>query len=682
VTAARVDVVVIGNITIDDVVHASGETTMASPGGNTIHAAAAAKVWGVQVGLVARLGSDFPADVLDRLRAGGFDTDGLRLVEGPTVRNWVIYEHDGRRTWVYRTPAERRLEVAPKPEDVPNEWLSDAGHPPVVHVLAMPFDAAARIVEHVRARVTRAVITLDTHEAWYAGRDEVVRLARSVDVFMPSHEEVEAILGYDDPERGCAELLEEGVPAVVVKRGAEGTLVAVPGRSVVSIAPPDVPVVDATGAGDSFCGGFAAGLALGDSYPVAAQRGAATAGAAIGASGSLRLLRRAANAEQLFARYQEGLPPRLGSPTQEGESDDSDVMEREISTIPAVIRDRLELASQAAAIVDHLRKAGIQRLVVVGCGDSIFAGQAAVLALNRQSGLAARWEHALDFARYSVRYEPAGTAVVVVSFSGKTGRPIEAAVQARAFGHLVIALTGRSDGPLAQAADLILSAEIPTFGFSPGTSTYTAMLLTLLTLAKELAGEASPGLQRYASELERLPELAEQTLRLCNDPSLKVAGKLVGARMTTFLGGGPNEATAKFGAAKLFEGAQQVALSTNVEEWAHEQYFITRPGEPVIVVAPSGSSFDRAAEILAELDYIDATAVWVSDQPPPGPAVHLPLPIGVSEELTPVLAAIPMSQIGLHLMRLNGKRSYNFPSEAAAREHYDTIHRATIGEPA
>ena len=32
--------------------------------------------------------------------------------------------------------------------------------------------------------------------------------------------------------------------------------------------------------------------------------------------------------------------------------------------------------------------------------------------------------------------------------------------------------------------------------------------------------------------------------------------------MTTFLGGGPNEATARFGAAKLFEGAQQIALSS------------------------------------------------------------------------------------------------------------------------
>ncbi len=678
---AQPQLVVIGNATIDDVVHPFGETTMASPGGNTIHAAAAANVWGIRVGLVARFGADFPGDALDRLRGAGFDTGGLRAVDGPTVRNWVIYEHDGRRTWVYRTPPDRRIEMAPRPDDIPDGWMSADG-PAVVHVASMPFAAAVAIVARVRAHTVRTLITLDTHEEWDAQGGDLLELARRVDVFLPSHEELAAIVGYDDPPRGCAALVGQGVPAVVVKRGAAGTLVAVAGRPPVSVAAPQVAVVDETGAGDSFCGAFAAGLALGDSHETAAQRGAATAGAAIGASGSLRLLRRTANAKRLFDRYQEGLPPRLTSPTQDGESDDSDVMEREIRTIPAVIRDRLGLASQAADTLQRLREASIQRLILVGCGDSWFACEAAALALNRHSGMAARAEHALDFARYGVRYEPKGTAVIALSFSGSTGRTIEAAIQARAFGHLVIALTGKADGALAQAADVVLSAEIPTFGFSPGTSTYTAMLLTLLTLAKELAASPTAEVAGYAAQLERLPELAEETLGLCELPAAAVARKLVGARMTTFLGGGPNEPTAKFGAAKLFEGAQQIAVSTNVEEWAHEQYFITRPGEPVIVVAPSGSSLDRATEILSELQYIEALPVWVSDQPPPTPAVHLPLPGGVSEELSPVLAAIPMSQIGLHLMRLNGKRSYNFPDEEAAREHYETIHRATIGEPA
>jgi sugar/nucleoside kinase (ribokinase family)/fructoselysine-6-P-deglycase FrlB-like protein len=689
---AEHDVIVVGNLTVDDVVHPNGETTMASPGGNTIYAATGALIWGLSVGVVARVGADFPVAALDRLRDAGLDTGGLRPIEGPTIRNWVIYEHDGHRSWVYRTPPERRLEVAPSPEDIPTGWTDQKrDRPPVVHVAAMPFEAAAGIVGHLRAEGRRAIVTLDTHEAWSAGRDEVLALARRVDVFVPSHGELAAILGYDHPERACRELQAEGVPAVVVKCGEKGALVSAPGGPPVRIAPPNVAVLDATGAGDTFCGGLAAGIAVGESLAVAAQRGAATAGAALGASGSLRLLRRAGVAERLRSRYAQGKLPSATLLPEPGEQDDSVVMEREITTIPAVIRDRLELAGQAVTTVERLRESRIRHVVLVGCGDSSFACQAAALALNRYSGLQVRWEHALDFARYGVRYLASETAVIVVSFSGKTGRTIEAAHQARAFGHLVIALTGAPDSPIAKVADCVLSAEIPTFGFSPGTSTYTAMLVTLLTLAAELGANAAAGadgraspdaVSGYAKDLQRLPKLAEETLRLSEGPAYAAAERMTGARMITFLGAGPNEASAKFGAAKLFEGAQQIALATNVEEWAHEQYFITRPSEPVVLVAPSGASSDRAAEILSELNYIEAFPVFVGDQAPPLPALLLPVAAGIGEELSPVLASIPLSQIGLHLMRLNGKRSYNFPDDEARREHYDTIHRVTIGDPA
>ena len=77
----------------------------------------------------------------------------------------------------------------------------------------------------------------------------------------------------------------------------------------------------------------------------------------------------------------------------------------------------------------------------------------------------------------------------------------------------------------------------------------------------------------------------------------------------TFLGAGPNEATARFGAAKLFEGPQRLAVSTNLEEWAHEEYFVTRPGDPVVLVNPSGAGHDRGLEILSELRFVGATPV-------------------------------------------------------------------------
>jgi glucosamine 6-phosphate synthetase-like amidotransferase/phosphosugar isomerase protein len=229
-------------------------------------------------------------------------------------------------------------------------------------------------------------------------------------------------------------------------------------------------------------------------------------------------------------------------------------------------------------------------------------------------------------------------------------------------------------------ADRILPLEVPTLGFSPGTSTYTGMLCTLIELARRTPRDGTGDALRDACE--QLAGQAAKTLDGCHDAAAEIAARLVSGRFVTFLGAGPNEATARFGAAKLFEGSQQIAVATNVEEWAHEEYFITRPNDPVVIVAPTGAARDRAWEILSELEFIGADAVVVSDVEPPGRAGFLRLAAGAPEELSPVLAALPLAQLGFQLARLAGKRSYNFPSDQAKDEHYATIHRATLGEPA
>ena len=125
------------------------------------------------------------------------------------------------------------------------------------------------------------------------------------------------------------------------------------------------------------------------------------------------------------------------------------------------------------------------------------------------------------------------------------------------------------------------------------------------------------------------------------------------------------------------------ATVTNLEEWAHGEYFVTGADDAVVVVAPTGASFDRAAEILSELDFIKADSVLVSDAvPTKRPGTLIPLAPGLPEEFSPVLAALPLSLLAYHLTQARGQKSFEFPNREAAREHYETIHRATVGEPA
>lgn len=361
-------------------------------------------------------------------------------------------------------------------------------------------------------------------------------------------------------------------------------------------------------------------------------------------------------------------------------------MRREIFTIPDVVSNVLADADgHITALAKRLAAHGVRHLWLTGCGDSAFAGVACELAFQLHAGLTAHPVHALDLARYRVRALPEGSAVIAISFSGKVGRTIEAAIQARGAGHHVVALTNATSGPLAMASDEMLPLDVPTLGSSPGTSTYVAMVCTLLRLAAalgDLRGKASD----LTSKLAGLPGQVEATLRDSADGCADAAGALLSAGWIAFLGAGPNEATARFGAAKLFEGSQRLGVATSLEEWAHEQYFVTSPGDPVVLLNPSGAGHDRGEEILAELRFMGARPVVISDQKPRGtPAsgeLHVPLAPGVDEEVSPVTACLPAALIGFHVARLAGRQSYNFSGEAAKAEHYDTIHRATIGEPA
>jgi glucosamine--fructose-6-phosphate aminotransferase (isomerizing) len=412
-------------------------------------------------------------------------------------------------------------------------------------------------------------------------------------------------------------------------------------------------VVDPTGAGDAFCGGLATGLAGGLDVVEAARRASASAAFAVAGSGSLR-----------FGEL--GAPPALPDVTRVPVSPASDgrsigVMAGEIESIPRVISDQLErLDEPLAALVNELEERAVEHVYLTGCGDSAFAGQATALCFSRYAGLDARAVHALDLARYESL--PERSAIVCVSYSGKVGRTIEAA--RRGFS---IALTGGPDTPLAGHCDRVLAMSVPTRGLSPGTSTYVAMVTALADFALHWS-------RGGRESLLRAPELARATLEACWEPARALGRRLAGQRWICVMGGGPNEASARFGAAKFLEGPQVLGTATNVEEWAHEEYFVTRPGTPVIVVAPSGSVEDRVADALEELAGIGADPVLVSDAEPPDGVTWLPLAPGLPEELSPLLAALPLSVVAFSLAEVTGKRSYNFASPEAEARHYRTIH--------
>jgi ribokinase len=126
------------------------------------------------------------------------------------------------------------------------------------------------------------------------------------DFITPNETETEALTGLavetvDQARLAADRLIERGAGAAVITLGAQGALYHAPGCSELVPAMPAGPVVETTGAGDAFNGGFATGLARGMEPVEAVRFGCATAGISVTRPGTAPSMPDLAEVEALLA---------------------------------------------------------------------------------------------------------------------------------------------------------------------------------------------------------------------------------------------------------------------------------------------------------------------------------------------------------------------------------------------
>jgi sugar/nucleoside kinase (ribokinase family) len=278
--------VCIGNLTIDEAVSPAGERSE-SVGGDALFAALAAKLTGGDPAILAPVGNDATPDLLDAIRSAGTDPASLPRRDLPTVRNVVRYDDAGDRVWKLVLGEAHFENLSVHPADVSDVTLTAAG----ILVCGMALHAqlvlSAWLRQHSEAR-----IYFDPQEDYLTGNESALLDAvRACDVFLPSQIEAAALAGTSDLNAAAAAFLALGPTAVVIKLAEAGCLVATRERPEPTAVPADVvEPVDSTGAGDAFCGAFAAEhLRSGDVY-AAARAGTSAARIAVGALGINGLL--------------------------------------------------------------------------------------------------------------------------------------------------------------------------------------------------------------------------------------------------------------------------------------------------------------------------------------------------------------------------------------------------------
>jgi sugar/nucleoside kinase (ribokinase family) len=245
------DLVLLGNLLVDDVVFPDGRTRMGQAGGAMLYASLAAALWGARAGLVSLRGDDYPEHAFDRLRERGVLTDGVRALGRPGVRTWLLYEGRVRRV-VHRLGCPSHEEVSPEPDDVPAEWRTAKAF----HLAPMPLARQELLARRMSAG--GALVSLDPHElVTEATLPRWRELLACTDAFFPSEDELRLDDAQTDPRRALRRLAGGRLRFVAYKRGLKGGLLydAREDRFHEWTARTH-GIVDPTGAGDAFAAGF------------------------------------------------------------------------------------------------------------------------------------------------------------------------------------------------------------------------------------------------------------------------------------------------------------------------------------------------------------------------------------------------------------------------------------------
>jgi len=300
----------VGGFSIDTLTGADGTSHLGVAGGNALFAAAGAHFWSQSLAVVGVVGADYPKAWLRTLRSHGIDVSGVQ--HSPTAHEgyWAArYLANGEREPY--VPAQAYLEAGvtlPAPlervadrlvagasgwreasvardaswRSVPERLPARLSAPPAFLLLANERSRQRSWIDWITARPRgdQVPILLDPEEE--SGRDltmdDLRELLPGVHAVLPSARQIPRLLARRGLRGAALALAGLGPPVVAIKRGAAGSYVFDARRGVGYHIPAyPTSVVDPTGAGDAYCGGFMVGLVETGSVALAGLLGSVAA---------------------------------------------------------------------------------------------------------------------------------------------------------------------------------------------------------------------------------------------------------------------------------------------------------------------------------------------------------------------------------------------------------------------
>lgn len=264
---------------------ANGRPQLDMPGGNLLFAASGLALWEKRLGLVARVGEDYPHAWLEKFEERGLDIKGIHILpKALDLREFLAFTdirtrhtdnpvaHFARRElpfpkvlFGYRDPAAaldhptQLAETSLRQSDIPADYMLATG----AHFCPLDF-VTHSLLPAVLRQAGFPLLTLDPGRGYMNPIffDQIPTIVTGLTAFLPSEEKVRALFrGRSEDLWEMAEALAAyGCEMIVIKRAVQGQFLYVT-ETKTRWEIPAYPSreADPTGAGDAFCGGFLAG---------------------------------------------------------------------------------------------------------------------------------------------------------------------------------------------------------------------------------------------------------------------------------------------------------------------------------------------------------------------------------------------------------------------------------------
>jgi glucosamine--fructose-6-phosphate aminotransferase (isomerizing) len=326
-------------------------------------------------------------------------------------------------------------------------------------------------------------------------------------------------------------------------------------------------------------------------------------------------------------------------------------LQDEIRQQPQVLTTLLDQEIEnAQRIAADLQARGAKYVIMAARGTSDNAaryGQCLFGAYNRLPvGLATP-------SLFSVYGQPPrleDSLIIGISQSGQSPDIVAVLEEGQRQGAPTLAITNVPESPLATQADFVIPLHAGEERAVAATKTYTAQLTALALLSCALGDDPN--------RLETLRQAPLAVERVLGGEELiaRAVERYRYMETCVVIGRGYNYATAFEIALKLKELNYLIAESYSSADFMHGPIAVVGSGFPALVIAPSGKMFDTMRDFTLELKPRGAELLVISDRQDllAQAVTPLPLPEGVPEWLSPIVAVVPGQLFALYLTLTKG----------------------------